>query len=157
MKNTICHCFIDGYAKILRYLRVLLVYFKRLRLTFPSIRFPAAMGAKRPAKLAVQFVNDIKIPAKRGVMSKWLILKPEYIPPLRPIPMVRIATVNTRSHPVYEAMIRQMAGPYWPEINENNFNRKFKLLGGYKAYLYCLLSFSLQCEWSDSSRSSNRQ
>lgn len=38
--------------------------------TFPSIRLPATMGANKPAKLAVQFVNAIKIPAKRGVMSK---------------------------------------------------------------------------------------
>lgn len=42
----------------------------KLDSTFPSIKFPATIGAKRPAKLAVQFVKAIKIPAKRGVISK---------------------------------------------------------------------------------------
>lgn len=45
--------------------------------TFPSIRMPATIGASKPAKFAEQFVIDIKMPAKRGVISKWLILKPE--------------------------------------------------------------------------------
>lgn len=49
----------------------------QVTLTLPSIRFPAVIGARSPAKFAVQLVIAIKIPAKRGVMSKWLILKPE--------------------------------------------------------------------------------
>lgn len=39
--------------------------------------YPAVMGAKRPARLAKQFVNDIKIPANRGDISKWFTLNPE--------------------------------------------------------------------------------
>lgn len=46
-------------------------------LTFPSIKKPATIGANKPAKFAVQFVKAIKMPANRGVISKWLILKPE--------------------------------------------------------------------------------
>ncbi len=48
-----------------------------MKLTFPSMIFPATIGAKSPAKFAVQFVKDIKIPAKRGVISRWFILNPE--------------------------------------------------------------------------------
>lgn len=40
---------------------------------------PATMGANRPKKLAKQLVNDIKIPAKRGVRSRWFILKPDWM------------------------------------------------------------------------------
>lgn len=39
--------------------------------------YPAAIGAKRPVRFAKQLVNDIKIPAKRGDISKWFTLKPE--------------------------------------------------------------------------------
>lgn len=34
------------------------------------MRLPATIGANKPAKFAVQFVNAIKIPANRGVISK---------------------------------------------------------------------------------------
>lgn len=40
------------------------------RFTFPSMMLPATMGARRPKKFAKQFVNDIRIPAKRGVRSR---------------------------------------------------------------------------------------
>jgi hypothetical protein len=43
-------------------------------------------------------------------MSRWLTLNPEYIPPFKPTPMVRIATVNQRSQPVNEAATRAKAG-----------------------------------------------
>lgn len=33
------------------------------------MRLPATIGASRPAKFAVQFVNAIKMPANRGVIS----------------------------------------------------------------------------------------
>lgn len=78
--------------------------------------FPAYIGAKSPAKLAKQFVNAIKIPANRGEISKWLTLKPEYMPPLRPTPIVSRATVSHRSHPVNDAATRATAGPYSPGI-----------------------------------------
>lgn len=70
------------------------------------------IGARSPAKFAVQLVIAIKIPAKRGVMSKWLILKPEYIPPLKPMPSVNNATVKSLLQPVYDAQMRQIAGTY---------------------------------------------
>lgn len=106
------------------------------------MRLPATIGAKRPAKFAVQFVNAIRMPANLGVISvtkiklkeckcvrteskwifdkctnlgnlpKWLILKPEYMEPLRPTPNVNKNTVNTRLQPVYEAIIKHMAGLY---------------------------------------------
>lgn len=72
---------------------------------------PAYIGANSPAKLAKQFVNDIKMPAYCGEMSKWLTLKPEYMPPFRPTPIVRSATVNQRSQPVKAAAKRAAAGP----------------------------------------------
>lgn len=40
------------------------------RLTLPSMMLPATMGARRPKKLAKQLVNDIRMPAKRGVRSR---------------------------------------------------------------------------------------
>lgn len=73
-------------------------------------------------------MRAISIPANCGEMSKWLTLKPEYIPPFKPTPTVKMATVSHLLQPVNDAPINAMAGPNCPEkkfdvgvITQNKF------------------------------------
>ena len=68
-------------------------------LTWPSIIFATAIGARNPAVLATQLVIPIKVPAKLGAISIWLQLIEINENPLHPTHMQINATTRVLSQP----------------------------------------------------------
>ena len=78
-----------------------------------SMITPQTNGAMKPNMLPAVFVMDIRVPAKAGLRSMWLIWQPQAVPTLNPVAIVRISTKMT----VSLVFTRHMARSAKPGMN----------------------------------------